>query len=304
MSNELNKLYLDEKLAEPTPKEEIKYRQAKYDIAEGKSVQMLAYVDARYVCQRLDEVFGVSNWSNEFLIIGGKTFCKLTCTFPDGTVVSKMDVGAETEFEQEKGVVSDALKRVAVLFGIGRDLYALPKYYAEAGRNGYVDRDWRPRTNKPNYIPKKSNPTRTGGEIINNDSATSSTSPPVPSPHGSDDTSLQDMANSVVDKFVQSERTPDERVINTTTPKPSSGNDNKGKSPVVGSVRIDDLELKVITEKAMGVKQLAHEGAETVFIPRSQIVSTDLKEKGDMGYIQIPEWLKKDKNLVDSDVPF
>ena len=45
-------------LTGPTPKREIKFRQADYKKQPGSKVQMLAYVDARYVMDRLDATIG------------------------------------------------------------------------------------------------------------------------------------------------------------------------------------------------------------------------------------------------------
>ena len=192
MSKEVNNIGIQQALAQPTPPGEIKYRQAKFGLTEGESVQMLAYIDARYVMQRLDDVFGVSNWTNEYVLLGRKTFCKLSATFPDGIVVSKMDVGAETDFEQEKGVVSDAFKRTAVLFGIGRDLYSMPKYWAEAGHNGFVSKDWRPLSARTDI---SSNPPKAGGASHSDSTITPITSPPA--------SSVQQKADEVVANLVK-----------------------------------------------------------------------------------------------------
>ena len=53
----------------------------------------LAYITARDVMQRLDEVFGVDGWSDKYEFIGGRMMCNLTCNF-GGTLVSK-SVGAD-----------------------------------------------------------------------------------------------------------------------------------------------------------------------------------------------------------------
>ena len=131
-----------EALARPVDPGDIKYRQATYDI--NTTVKMLGYVDARYVMDRLDESVGSANWTNEYMEIKGRIFCRITINFPSGKTISKMDCGSETTFEQEKGVVSDALKRAAVLFGIGRDLYSLPDYKAETNARGKVSYGWLP----------------------------------------------------------------------------------------------------------------------------------------------------------------
>ena len=58
-----------------------------------------------------------------------------------------MDCGTESNVEKQKGEASDAFKRAAVQFGIGRDLYNLPTYRAEMTEyNGkhYPPKNWRP----------------------------------------------------------------------------------------------------------------------------------------------------------------
>jgi len=80
----------------------------------------MAHIDARQVMQRLDEVVGAANWSDEYqaAAIGKGIECRLTVLG-----VSKVDVGVPSDTEPEKGAYSDALKRAAVKFGIGRHLY-------------------------------------------------------------------------------------------------------------------------------------------------------------------------------------
>lgn len=79
--------------------------------------QMLVYIDSRDVQDRLDEVCGM-NWSNDFKEVNGRLVCNLTVNG-----VTRSDGAGDTDFEGEKGGLSDALKRSAVLFGIGRYLY-------------------------------------------------------------------------------------------------------------------------------------------------------------------------------------
>lgn len=79
--------------------------------------QMLVYIDARDVQDRLDEICGM-NWSNDFKEVNGRLVCNLTING-----VTRSDGAGDTDFEGEKGGLSDALKRSAVLFGIGRYLY-------------------------------------------------------------------------------------------------------------------------------------------------------------------------------------
>ena len=129
-------------LSAPTPKERINFRVGFKNKSNTKAC-MLAYVDARFVMDRLDEAVGKENWSTEYDVVGNHLFCRLTIKWPDGSSTTKADCGMETEVDAEKGQVSDAFKRAAVHYGIGRDLYSMPQYWADLS-NGYVERDWKP----------------------------------------------------------------------------------------------------------------------------------------------------------------
>ncbi len=89
--------------------------------------QVVCYVDARAVMDRLDEVVGAGNWAFAYepLVIanGQVQIAKGRLTLHG---VSKEDVGEASSFDPSKGCVSDALKRCAVLWGIGRYLYDVP----------------------------------------------------------------------------------------------------------------------------------------------------------------------------------
>ena len=134
----------------PTPKDEIKYRPGGTFFSQGKKyARMLAYVDARYIQDKLDQVVGSANWSNSFYRDEkGMLFCTITITFErkDGVIdtISKTDVGTESNVEQQKGEVSDSFKRCGVHFGLARDLYSLPnpfRYIAEMEGNKVFDKN-------------------------------------------------------------------------------------------------------------------------------------------------------------------
>lgn len=82
----------------------------------------VAYIDSRDVQRRLDEVCGPENWQDDYFEIGGKVFCKIGILC-GGHWVWKSDCGTESNVEKEKGQASDAFKRAAVKWGIGRFLY-------------------------------------------------------------------------------------------------------------------------------------------------------------------------------------
>ena len=143
------------KLHAETPANERKYRVGNTFEYSGKRwANMLCYVDARYVQDKLDEIIGVGNWSSDFTEIKGSLFCRITISYlrddKEIGIVSKMDCGTESNVEKQKGEASDAFKRAAVHFGVGRDLYNLDnsKYRVEMilGTNGkhYPPKNWKP----------------------------------------------------------------------------------------------------------------------------------------------------------------
>ena len=130
---------IKELLLAETPKDRVKFRIGR-KYANNQRAHMLAYVDARYVQDRLDDVIGAENWSNSFEVIDNTLFCAITVVFPDGKVVTKTDCGTESNVEKEKGEASDAFKRAAVMLGIGRDLYDLPNHFnmhADLNQQGF-----------------------------------------------------------------------------------------------------------------------------------------------------------------------
>lgn len=84
----------------------------------------VAYVDARQVMDLLDQIVGPANWQDHYREVSGNVYCDLQIRV-DGEWVTKSDCGSESNIEAEKGQASDAFKRAAVKWGIGRFLYSL-----------------------------------------------------------------------------------------------------------------------------------------------------------------------------------
>lgn len=115
------------KLAAEFPRECVHWRVQGTPIKRGEvySAMALAYIDARDVMDRLDDVCGPDNWQDEYVETAkGRIICRLGIRL-DGGWVWKSDGAGETAVEGEKGGISDALKRAAVKWGIGRYLYRL-----------------------------------------------------------------------------------------------------------------------------------------------------------------------------------
>ncbi len=119
-------------LSAPFGADELKW---KPQSVKGNRALALAYLDARAVQDRLDAVFGLEGWQDDYQVQpDGSVVCKLQCLFGDRWV-TKMDVGGMSEQpdggDRMKSAFSDALKRAAVKFGVGRYLYRLPAQWAD-----------------------------------------------------------------------------------------------------------------------------------------------------------------------------
>jgi hypothetical protein len=90
----------------------------------------LAYIDARDVMQRLDDVCGIEGWQCDYPHAGTKTVCRIGLKFGDEWIW-KSDGAGDSEMEAEKGALSDSFKRSAVRWGIGRYLYDVPATWVE-----------------------------------------------------------------------------------------------------------------------------------------------------------------------------
>lgn len=116
------------KLKEPFPEKLIHWRVGAMTKDKKKGIA-LAYIDARHVMKRLDDVVGFQNWQDDYEETKtGRVICKLSIKLPDALIqewISKCDGAGETDVEGQKGAISDAFKRAAVKWGIGRYLYAL-----------------------------------------------------------------------------------------------------------------------------------------------------------------------------------
>lgn len=95
--------------------------------------KVLPYIDNRAVLNRLDSIFGAENWQNKFQevsVTAEKGFLCILGVKIDGEWYWKQDGASETKgFEPIKGGISDAMKRAAGQWGLGRELYNYPNVY-------------------------------------------------------------------------------------------------------------------------------------------------------------------------------
>ncbi len=95
----------------------------------------LATLDARAIQDRLDEALGVLGWQDNYKVLpDGSVMCRLRIRLGEQWI-TKVDVGGQSEQpdggDRTKAAFSDALKRAAVKFGIGRYLYRLPQQWVD-----------------------------------------------------------------------------------------------------------------------------------------------------------------------------
>lgn len=132
---------LMEELSKPFPATEVRFRIGPTGGGRG---MVLSYIDSRLVMDRLDALCGPF-WKVEYeshpsskgllctiyIKIGGEWIGR-----SDGAGVGRGTEGGEIGVA-EKGALTDALKRAAVAWGIGRELYAWPSQWVKISDGKY-----------------------------------------------------------------------------------------------------------------------------------------------------------------------
>lgn len=123
------------RLKEPFDPKYVKWRIGATNKEKTKAIA-LAYIDAREVMKRLDEVCGVVGWQDRYSHANERmVVCEIGIKHDDEWIW-KSDGAGDTQVEAEKGSLSDALKRTAVVWGIGRYLYYIPNKWVEIEPSG------------------------------------------------------------------------------------------------------------------------------------------------------------------------
>lgn len=116
---------LYDELCAPFPVEMIEWRIGSTSPDKAKGLA-LCYVDARAVMDRLDTVCGPDAWQDNYTAgVNGSIICNIGLKMPSSEWIWKADGAGATDVEGEKGALSDAFKRAAVRWGVGRYLYDL-----------------------------------------------------------------------------------------------------------------------------------------------------------------------------------
>lgn len=141
MSETINWAEIGRRLREPFNPEDVDFRPQGGGNSNGKA-QVVAYVDARAIQDRLDEVVGPGAWEFTyeplFVEKGQVQIAKGRLTIYG---VSKEDVGEASNFDPSKGCVSDALKRAAVAWGIGRYIYSIGSSWVTLNQYKQIEPD-------------------------------------------------------------------------------------------------------------------------------------------------------------------
>ena len=102
----------------------------------------LAYITNRAIQNRLDEVFGLNNWRNEFKPWQNNgVLCGISIRLDGETEwITKWDGSDESNMDATKGGLSGAMKRAGYQLGIGRYLYNLESQWVELKQvgKGYI----------------------------------------------------------------------------------------------------------------------------------------------------------------------
>ena len=120
---------MDEKLKQftlPLTQDEIVWKIQSFTKGTSPKTIVVPYIDNRAVMNRLDNCFGAENWSSSFTELKDGIKCTLTING-----VSKEDGADVTSIEPTKGGISDAMKRAATQWGLGRELYDYPRVFVK-----------------------------------------------------------------------------------------------------------------------------------------------------------------------------
>jgi hypothetical protein len=123
------------KLKMPFPASKIHWRVGATNTDKSQGIA-LAYIDARDLMERLDEVVGPFNWQARYPWSDSKRLvCEIGIKVGDEWIWKSNGAG-DTHVEAEKGAFSDAFKRAGVLWGVAQYLYDLPNTWVDLKKQG------------------------------------------------------------------------------------------------------------------------------------------------------------------------
>lgn len=114
-------------LKNPFPAKFVKWRVGATNADKTKGIA-LAYIDSREVMKRFDEVCGIAGWRDRLAEVKDGFIAEIDVKI-DGEWITRANAAGNTNVEPIKGGASDALKRAAATWGVGRYLYYLPNVW-------------------------------------------------------------------------------------------------------------------------------------------------------------------------------
>ena len=134
-----------EEFGKPFPASDVSWR-LQYVDKDKMQGFAVPYLDARAIAKRLDAVVGQHNWKDTYIpwhncVVEEKTKSSQLCTISiydeeRGIWIDKTDGAEDTDTEPIKGGLSDAFKRAAVKWNIGRYLYSFEPVWVTAEKRG------------------------------------------------------------------------------------------------------------------------------------------------------------------------
>lgn len=121
-------------LKQPFDPKFVKWRVGATNSQKTKGIA-LAYIDSREVMKRLDDVCGLGGWQDRYIPVDNGLICEIDIWIGDRWV-TKSGTAGNTKVEPIKGGGSDALKRAAAVWGVGRYLYYLPNVWVDLKQQG------------------------------------------------------------------------------------------------------------------------------------------------------------------------
>jgi hypothetical protein len=105
---------------------------------DGTKGRALPYLKFQAVADRLDEVLGETNWTNTYVSgPAGGVVCRLALRI-ENEWLTKENGAANTDKEGIKGGLSDAFKRAATMFGVGRYLHSYSSILVDVENGRWV----------------------------------------------------------------------------------------------------------------------------------------------------------------------
>ena len=146
-------------LQKPFAPDELEWRVGSTNKEKTKGLA-LPYVTNRAIQNRLDHIFGCFGWKNEYKEWKGQAQLCGISILHEGEWITKWDGADDSNMEGTKGGLSDAMKRAAYQWGIGRYLYKMPTKWMSIKAQGKsyvlestpeIPKEFLPKE----YVPKK-----------------------------------------------------------------------------------------------------------------------------------------------------